>query len=156
MKLIDRMERELEGKIVKKKTMDKRSSHIGRADTLRYAKFNFAVRAAFNKKILETEQKMERETTKRVIGKLKGGDPFGQKAADSVELRKFRANAKKLISAGSKVERDKLTMFDIPEEEPVAMNKWQIAVRDKLKKITLTYHLKNSIQDYLLNPESGF
>jgi hypothetical protein len=74
---------------------------------------------------------MERNTTKRVIGKLKGGDPFGQKADDSVELRKFRTNAKKLIAAGSKNARDKMTVFDCPPDEP-ALNKYQIAVRDKI------------------------
>lgn len=77
MKLIDRMERILDGQKIKRSTVAKRASHFHRSDNLRYKKFTFAVRAAFNKKILKTEQEMEKNTQKRVIGKLKGGDPFG-------------------------------------------------------------------------------
>jgi hypothetical protein len=62
MKLIDRMERIMDGQKLKKITVEKRASHIGRVDTLRYKKFTFAVRAAFNKKILKTEREMEIKT----------------------------------------------------------------------------------------------
>ena len=48
MKKIDIMERLLEGQVVVKRKFEKRKSHATRVDQLRYVKFNYAVRAAFN------------------------------------------------------------------------------------------------------------
>ena len=60
-----------------------------------------------------------------------------------------------MISAGSKVERDKMTIMD-EDPEPVVLSKWQLAIRDKLEKLAKNTSARHTAQHNLMKPESGF